>query len=225
MTGLAQDLRYALRQLHKSPGFILTAVLTLAIGLGSGSAIFCLMDTLWLHPMHVPDAGRLGRVFSTTPQDQEGAFSYFEYQTLAQRMPAFSGLAAVGGRGSLMPRPDGTSQLLLTNVVSSNFFDVLGVRPWLGHLFTVGDAASLRVHPAIVLGYRCWQREFNADPSIIGRFLALRHGRTRSTRPKSLECFRPVSVRLTLNLIATYGCPPRCGLRTVGSEHPRNDRF
>jgi putative ABC transport system permease protein len=177
MTGLAQDLRYALRQLNRSPGFILTAVLTLAIGLGSGSAIFCLMDTLWLHPMHVPDAGRLVRVFSTTPQDQEGAFSYFEYQTLAQRMQAFSGLAAVGGRGSLMPRPDGTSQLLLTNVVSSNFFDVLGVRAQLGHLFTAADAASLRVHPAIVLGYRCWQREFNADPSIIGRFLPLRHGK------------------------------------------------
>lgn len=59
MTGVAQDLRYALRQFHKSPGFILTAALT-------------------------------------TPQDPEGSFSYFEYQTLAQRMPAFSGLAAVG---------------------------------------------------------------------------------------------------------------------------------
>jgi putative ABC transport system permease protein len=177
MTGLAQDLRYALRQLRKVPGFVLTAVLTLAIGLGSASAIFCLMDTLWLHPMHVRDAARLVRVFSTTPQDQEGSFSYFEYQTLAQRMPAFSGLAAVGGRGSLIPRPDGTSQLLETNVVSSNFFDVLGVRPQLGHLFTAADAASLRVHPAIVLGYRCWQREFNADPSIIGRFLPLRHGK------------------------------------------------
>ncbi len=177
MNGIIQDLRYALRQLRKNPGFVLTAVLTLAIGLGSASAIFCLIDTLWLHPMHVPDAGRLVRVFSTTPQDQEGSFSYFEYQTLAQRMPAFSGLAAVGGRGSLMPRPDGTSQLLLTNVVSSNFFDVLGVRPQLGHLFTAADAARLRVHPAIVLGYRCWQREFNADPSIIGRFLPLRHGK------------------------------------------------
>jgi hypothetical protein len=67
--------------------------------------------------------------------------------------------------------------MLLTNVVSSNFFDVLGVRPQLGHLFTAADADNLRVHPAIVLGYRCWQREFNADPSIVGRFLPLRHGK------------------------------------------------
>jgi len=188
---LLRDFRHALRQLHKSLGFVLTAVLTLAIGLGSASAIFCLMDTLWLHPMHVPDAGRLVRVFSTTPQDQEGAFSYFEYQTLAQRMPAFSGLAAVGGRGSLMPRPDGTSQMLLTNVVSSNFFDVLGVRPQLGHLFTAADAASLRVHPAIVLGYRCWQREFNADPSIIGRFLPLRHGKDHIYQAEVLGVLPP----------------------------------
>ena len=107
-----RDFRHALRQLRNSRGFALTAVLTLAIGLGSASAIFCLIDTLWLHPMHVSDAERLVRVFSTTPRDQEGAFSYFEYRTLAQRMPAFSGLAAIGGRGSLMPRPDGTSQML-----------------------------------------------------------------------------------------------------------------
>jgi MacB-like periplasmic core domain/FtsX-like permease family len=174
---LFRDFRHALRQLHKSPGFGLTAVLTLAIGLGSASAIFCLMDTLWFHPMHVPHAGQISRVFSTTPQNQEGDFSYIEYQTFAQRMPAFSGLAAIGGRGSLMAQPDGTSRMLLTNVVSSNFFDVLGVRARLGRLFTAADAASLRAHPAIVLGYRCWQREFNADPSIVGRSIPLRHGK------------------------------------------------
>ncbi len=176
---LLRDVRYALRQLHKSLGFALTAVLTLAIGLGSASAIFCLMDTLWLHPMHVPDAGHLVRLFSTSPQDQEDSFSYFEYQTLAQRLPAFSGFAAIGGRGSLMPRQDGTSLALDVNVVSSNFFDVLGVRPQLGHLFTANNAASLRVHPAVVLGYRFWQREFNADPSIVGKSIPLRHGKNQ----------------------------------------------
>jgi predicted permease len=175
----ARDLRHALRQVIKSPGFTITAVFTLAIGLGSASAIFCLMDTLWLHPMHVPHADRLVRVFSTTPQDQEGDFNYFEYQTFAQRMSAFSGLAAIGGRGSLMPRPDGTSLMLETNVVSSNFFDVLGVRPQLGRLFTGGDDENLRAHPAVVLGYRCWQREFHGDPSIIGKSLPLRHGKDR----------------------------------------------
>jgi predicted permease len=174
---LSRDFRHALRQLRKSPGFALTAILTLAIGLGSASAIFCLIDTLWLHPMHVPHADQLARIFSTTPQNQEGDFSYFEYQTFSQRVHAFSGLSAIGGRGSLMPKPDGTSLMLLTNVVSSNFFDILDVHARLGRLFTAADAARLRVHPAIVLGYRCWQREFNADPSIIGRSIPLRHGK------------------------------------------------
>ncbi|MDR3723924.1 MAG: ADOP family duplicated permease [Terracidiphilus sp.] len=174
-----RDCRHGLHQLYKSAGFTLTSVLTLAVGLGSASAIFCLMDTLWLHPVHVPHASQLVRVFSTTPEDQEGYFSYFEYQTFMQRMRAFSGLAALGARGSLMPRPDGTSLAMDVNIVSSNFFDVLDVRPQLGRVFTSADAASLRVHPAVVLGYRFWQHEFNGDPSIVGRSIPLRQGKNR----------------------------------------------
>ena len=176
-----QDIRFALRQLRKSPGFTLTVVVMLALGIGSSSAIFCLMDGLWLHPMRVPHPGQLARIFATTEQDQAGAFSYPEYQTLAQRLTAFkgpdTGLIAIGDRGSLMPRPDGTSTLLLTNVVSSNFFSVLGVRPLLGRAFTSQDAERLRTHPGVVLGYSCWQREFGSDRNIVGRQIALRHGK------------------------------------------------
>lgn len=181
MEQMGRDVRFALRQLRKSPGFALTAVLTLALGIGSSSAIFCLMDGIWLHPMHVPHPGGIARVFSTTAEEQEGSFSYFEYQTLAQRVPAFqgadAGLVAVGGRGSLMPRADGTSQMLLTNVVSTNFFEVLGVRPLLGRLFRAQDAARLRVKPGVVLGYSCWQQRFGGDPNIVGRQIPLRHGK------------------------------------------------
>ncbi|MGB9408166.1 MAG: ADOP family duplicated permease [Terracidiphilus sp.] len=182
MQAIIQDIHYALRQLRKSPGFTLTAVFTLALGLGASSAIFCLMDGLWLHPMRVPHPGQLTRVFATTEQDQTGTFSYSEYQTLAQRLTAFkgpgAGVIAIGGRGSLMPRPDGTSTLLLTNVVSSNFFSVLGVRPLLGRAFTPQDAERLRTHPGVVLGYSCWQREFGGDRNIVGRQIALRHGKS-----------------------------------------------
>jgi predicted permease len=178
---IIQDIRFALRQLRKSPGFTLTVVVMLALGIGSSSAIFCLMDGLWLHPMRVPHPGQLARIFATTEQDQAGAFSYPEYQTLAQRLTAFkgpdTGLIAIGDRGSLMPRPDGTSTLLLTNVVSSNFFSVLGVRPLLGRAFTSQDAERLRTHPGVVLGYSCWQREFGSDRNIVGRQIALRHGK------------------------------------------------
>ena len=174
-----RDLRFALRQMRRSPGFTLTAILTLALGIGASSAIFCIMDGLWLHPMPVPRQSELARVFSTTGQDPEGAFTYSEYATLAQRATAFRGLAAIGRRGSLMPRPDGTSTMLLTNVVSSNFFDLLGVRAVLGRVFTASDAEQLRTRPGVVLSYRCWQRTFGGDPNIVGRQIPLRHGRDR----------------------------------------------
>ncbi len=95
MNRLWNDLRYAVRQLRRAPGFSATAVITLAIGLGASSAIFCLLDGLWLQPMPVPHSGRLTRVFSTTAQDQEGDFSYPEYQALVGARGGVSGL--IGG--------------------------------------------------------------------------------------------------------------------------------
>ncbi len=183
MQSVFQDLRYAVRQLRKAPGFTAAVVLTLALGIGSSSAIFCLIDGLWLHPMRIPNPGRIVRVFGTTPQEQEGVFSEIEYQAMAQRATAFegrgAGLAAIGGRGSLMPRPDGTSQLLLNNVVSNNFFSILGVQPLLGRVFTPQDSALMRTHPGVVLGFDCWKKYFNGDPNIVGKQIPLRDGATR----------------------------------------------
>src|SRR5580658_1724221 len=128
MNGLICDLRFALRQLRRSPGFTWAAVLTLALGLGASSAIFCLMDGLWLHPLRVPYPGELVRSFATTQQKPEEQFTCSEYRAVAARTTALKSGIAIGGRGSLMPRADGTAALLLTNVVSSNFFESLGVK-------------------------------------------------------------------------------------------------
>jgi len=181
LDNLLRDVRHSIRVLGKSAGFTTTAVVTLALGIGTSSAIFCLMDALWLHPMRVPHPGRIVRIFSTTQQFQNGLFSYPDYQAMAQRATAFqgtqSGLVAIGGRGSLMPRPDGTSQLLMTDVVSSNFFTVLGVQPLLGRVFTTQDAALVRAHPGVVLGHSCWKRYFAGDPGIVGRSITLLRGK------------------------------------------------
>jgi predicted permease len=176
MNRLYQDIRFALRQLRRAPGFTLTAVLTLALGIGASSAIFCLMDANWLHPMRVPHPGELVRVFATTPQDPSGLLTYTDYQALAQRTPALKSVVALGRRGSLMPRSDGTSALLLTNVVSSNFFDALGVKPTLGHIFTSANASAMRTHPGVLLGYNFWRREFGGDPGVVGRQITLLRG-------------------------------------------------
>ena len=177
MNRLLQDVRFALRQIRRAPSFTLTAVLTLALGIGASSAIFCLMDANWLHPMRVPHSGELVRVFATTPQNSSGSFTYSEYQALAQRVTALKSVVALGRRGNLMPRTDGTSALLLTNVVSSNFFGALGVRPILGRAFAAADAATLRTHPGVLLGYGFWQREFAGDPNIVGRQITVLRGK------------------------------------------------
>jgi len=176
---LVQDMRYALRQLRRAPSFTLTAVLTLALGIGASSAIFCLLDTYSLHPMRVPHVGELVRLFATTPQDPNGMLTYPEYQSIAQRATALKSVVALGRRGSLMPRPDGTSVLLETNVVSTNFFQALGVKPALGRTFTPADAATLRTHPGVLLGYDFWRREFAGDPNIVGRQITLLRGKDR----------------------------------------------
>jgi predicted permease len=174
---LIQDTRFAIRQLRRAPGFAIAAVLTLALGIGASSAIFCLMDEHWLHPMRVPHTGELVRVFGTTPQDPSGMFTWPEYQALGQRTTALKSVVALGRRGSLMPRPDGTSALLLTNVVSANFFEALGIHPILGRAFGPSDAALLRTHPGVLLGYAFWKREFAGDEKIVGRQITLLRGK------------------------------------------------
>src|SRR3984957_12449219 len=187
MTGLIQDLRYALRQLRRAPGFASAAVLTLALGLGASSAIFCLIDGLWLHPLRVPHPGELLRIFATARESGnafEGTATYFtypEYQTIAARTTALKSTVALGRRGSLMPRSDGTSALLLANVVSTNFFEGLGVRPLLGNAFAADDAARLRTHPGVLLGYGFWKREFAGDPNVVGRQITILRGEHHRT--------------------------------------------
>ena len=174
---LINDIRHAIRQLRRAPSFTLTAVLTLALGIGSASAIFCLMDNYGLHPLRVPHPGEIVRVFATTPQDPDGMFTYTEYEAIAQRATALRSVVALGRRGNLMPRADGTSALLLTNVVSTGFFPALGVKPVLGRTFTPADAATLRTHPGVLLGYSFWQREFSGDRNIAGRQITLLRGK------------------------------------------------
>ena len=187
INNLVRDIRYALRQLRRAPGFATTAVLTLALGIGASSAIFCLIDGLWLHPLRVPHPGELVRIFATTkqsPTSSEGVDTYFnypEYQTIASRTTGLKTVVALGRRGNLMQRQDGTSALLLTNVVSSNFFEGLGVKPLLGRTFTSADAANLRIHPAVLLGYGFWKREFSGDPNIVGRQISIMRGKDHRT--------------------------------------------
>lgn len=170
-----KDIRYGLRSLRKSSGTAAVIILTLALGIGANAAIFGLIDGLWFHPMGVPRPGEMARVFSLTSQEREGDFSYPEYRAFAEQANAFSGVVACGGRGARIKAPDGTHQLLLTDVVSNNFFETLGIKPAVGRLFDPSDPATLKENE-VVLGYTFWQRHFGGRRDIAGKPLEVERG-------------------------------------------------
>src|SRR5580704_14804942 len=176
MNGLLQDLRYALRQLRKSPGFATVAILTLALGIGANTAIFSLLDQALLRSLPVKDVDRLvilkyegsntGRLESRT--DGKFYFSYPMYRDLRDHNSVFSGLIAtdsvqVGVQWRNQP------ELVSAELVSGNYFDVLGVQPALGRVFVASDDLVPDANPVAVLSFSYWQRRFGADPAVVNQ--------------------------------------------------------
>lgn len=171
MTGLFQDLRYALRQLRKSPGFAGVAVITLALAIGANTAIFSVVDQVLLHPLPYPDSDRLVRVsqtFEGVSTDDASPANYLDWVSQNQ---AFAQMAASRGwQGSLSAgdRPERIRGTMAT----PSFFPLFGVSPVLGRGLQANDAQPGTDH-VVVLGYGLWQRYFAADAAIIGRNIQL----------------------------------------------------
>ncbi len=197
MSASIQKVRYAFRQLRKNPGFTAVTVLTLGIGIGASAAIFSLIDAFWLRPMSVPHPQQIVRLFSTTAEDQQGMFSWGEYQAIADGTRSLQGVVALGRRGASTPRPDGTLDMRDVAVVSANFFDTLGVEPSVGRLFGAADAQLLQNTPVVVLGRSFWEHHFNRDPHVVGQTLTLVRGDTRI--PAQILGVLPPSFRETDN--------------------------
>jgi macrolide transport system ATP-binding/permease protein len=179
---LLQDTRYAFRQLRKSPGFTLTVVITLALGIGANTAIFTLIHGILLRSLPVNDPSQLYRIGDENqccvdggfPEDapQTGDFSIFSfdlYQHLKQSAPEFEQLAAVqAGRWPWsVRRGSELSKSLPGEFVSGNYFSTLGVNAYVGRVFSESDDTAA-ASPAVVLSYRAWQGEYASDPSIVG---------------------------------------------------------
>ena len=184
MTTLMLDLRYALRQLRKTPGFTLTVLLTLALGIGANSAIFTLVHSVLLKSLPVADPKTLVHLGDNShdccvgyngPRDV-GDYSIFStdtYEQLKKQVPEFEELAAMQAGFAYRPiiaRRDGTQALarsVMGEFVSGNYFRTFGLRPQAGRLFT--DADDLRGAPATaVIDYATWQREFGGNPGVVG---------------------------------------------------------
>jgi putative ABC transport system permease protein len=177
MNGLMQDLRYALRQLRRAPGFALTAVLTLALGIGANTAIFSLLDQALLRSLPVRDPQWLvilqgaGSVWEGSTHisggDVASYFSYPMYKDLRDKNSALDGVLATAPAQIGISR-NGVSQLGPAEMVSGNYFTVLGVKPTLGRLFTQADDLQPGANPIVVLSFDFWKNHLGVDSTVIG---------------------------------------------------------
>jgi len=168
---LSRDFQYSLRQLWKSPGFTITTVLTLAIGIGVNTAIFSLMDAIVLRPLAVPD---LDRVVTVAEEQGRGEFKQValaNYQGWLQQSHSFEDLA-VRSYGSLSLTGAGEAASVDAAYTSSNFFHVLRAKPMLGRVYEPRECQPGQDNVA-VLSYAFWKKHFAADPSIIGHSVRL----------------------------------------------------
>ncbi|HEV2341538.1 MAG TPA: ABC transporter permease [Candidatus Acidoferrales bacterium] len=181
MNTLKQDLKYGLRMLLKTPGFTAIAVLTLALGIGANTAIFSLTDQVLLRQLPVPHPEQLVELRTTGPNTGRNwsdgipgsSFSYPLYKDFrAQMGNAFSGVLATFPV-SLDISGQGTSQHGDGELVSGNYFQVLGVTPALGRLFTLDDETAGGANTVAVLSYGYWTRQFGRDPGILNRPLTV----------------------------------------------------
>ncbi len=175
---LLADLRYAIRQFRHSPAFTLTAILTLAIGIGGTTAIFSLIHTVMLRSLPVADPAGLYRIGSGDEccvtgamQENWGLFSFPLFQRLKAAAPEFEQVAAFEANSpSYSVRRvsiDRFSRPVRTEFVTGNYFSTVGVGSFAGRLFSPKDDQAPAV-PVAVLSYRAWQQNYAGDPSVIG---------------------------------------------------------
>ncbi len=171
---LWRDVRYAARRLRREPGFTVTTVLTLALGLGSATALFAWADRLFLRPLPVRDPGR---VINLGERLNEGrvrmAFSYPEYLDYRRFDHAFAGLVAFDPAAPVELDTAAGAERSQVTLVSANFFAVLGVSPILGRTFDSDVDSAPGAHPVAVLTYAAWKRLFSGDADVVGRTLRL----------------------------------------------------
>jgi predicted permease len=170
---LAQDLRYALRRVCKSPGYAITVILTLALGIGPNTAVFSVMNSVLLRPLPYPRPERIFQLEKGTPSDSTYSASVPLFLAWHRDNKAFNHLAAY----SILPvgfnlAVDGKPERVLGLRVSADFFRVLGVGPQFGRDFssTEDQAGS---HPVAILSNRIWQRRYASDPAIVGQSITL----------------------------------------------------
>ena len=165
------DLRFACRMLFKSPAFTLLAVLTLALGIGANSAIFTLIDGLFLRGLPFAEPNRIVRIYGEAKERdmQQMPFSVPRFWHYRDGQTVFSGLAADSGMGFILTGMGDPVQLN-GGIVTANYFDLLGVRPLRGRLFLPDEEEKADV---ALISEHFWRKQLASDPQVLGRSLTL----------------------------------------------------
>jgi predicted permease len=183
MSGLLQDIRYALRQLKKSPAFTTVAVLTLAVGIGANTAVFTAANALLIRMLPVKDPQHLLAIGDPAHPNHRSdgtprtdVFSYPLYKELRDRSVVFTGLLAAASDHDIeVDTEHGRTfdKKMNGRMVSGNYFAVLGVKPAAGRLLSEADDSADNANPVVVLGYEYWRSKFALSPSIVGEDIRL----------------------------------------------------
>ena len=182
MTGLMQDVRYALRQLRKSPGFFSIVVLTLGLGIGANTAIFSMVDWLVLRSLPIKDPQEMHVLaFARPGANSDIQFSYPEFgEVQKQTTDVFSGITPFifGGLAGAQNSQsgltaDGTTKPVQTAYVGGDFFSLLGITPAAGRFILSTEGKAAGADPVVVLSYNDWQTRFSGNPAIIGKAVSI----------------------------------------------------
>ena len=228
MDSLTKDLRYSLRMLLKRPGLSLVIVLTLALGIGANTTIFSLVNSIFLRPLPLEETQQLVRIYRVGDGRTFGALSYPTFEDMRRWGDAFSDLATFGNI-TVNLSTGSQVETVAGQIVSANFFELLGARPQLGTAFPRDADAPPGAHPLVVLGHDFWQSHFDSDPATVGTTLTL-NGRPYTIVGIAPEGFRGPTVVGVSNLwvpLATqqHLRPPSPGLRRVlGGRDLLSDR-
>src|SRR5438067_9910686 len=174
MPTLLQDLKFGIRLLAKTPGFTTIAALSLALGIGANTTIFTLINAVLLNPLPVDEPSRLLAVWTTDERNTGGFNSFLQtstlnYRDLRDKNAVFSGVAAHQGIALNISSGTGEPQQIFGELVTGDYFSLLGARPLLGRGFAEDEDRVPGARLVAVLSYNLWQRRFGGDRSILGR--------------------------------------------------------
>ncbi|HKW32974.1 MAG TPA: ABC transporter permease [Candidatus Acidoferrum sp.] len=174
---LWKDLRFALRMLRKSPGFTAVAVLTLALGIGANTAVFTVVDSLILNPLPVEKISTLAAVNTQAKKTAQSgdlqAISYLNLKDIRERTRAFRSLAGHSYPMAVTMTVKDQPHRVFAEIVTANYFETLGLHPFLGRFFVASEDTTPGAAPVAVLGYTAWLSRFGGDPNILGHTIRL----------------------------------------------------